>query len=98
MLLTITGYSEQNDSCFLYTVQVAIVVKDIYFMNNSNKVISQDHQGICKYKTYALKALTEVFHFSLTICFHLGPQINLQTTGQIICSLKTGTCLTEFNT
>lgn len=27
-------------------------------------------------ETYAFKTLVEVFHSSLTVCFHVGPQIN----------------------
>lgn len=47
-------------------------------MNNSDKIESLDHQDISILETYALKALIKTTHSILSICLHLGPQINLQ--------------------
>lgn len=77
LLFIITGYSEQNGNSFLYTVQVAMAVKEISFMNNSDKVESQDHQVIWKYRNLCFQGTYRRIS-SLTICFHSGPQINLQ--------------------
>lgn len=62
----------------MYAVQVLVDVKEISPVNHSDEVNLKITRIFVNMESYALKALIEVIHFLLAICFHLGPQINLQ--------------------
>ena len=75
LLLKIAGYSEQNDifhtlTKLLWQLNKFILCTPVIKWNFKISKIS------INIETYAFKTLKEVIHSSLTIYFHVGPQVH----------------------